>query len=297
MPDINENDLNEAFGLTADESAGENEAETAEQPQTENDEGENESDAADQTEVEDEGGDEESSAEPDEGKEKQSKEDNAKFAAARRKAEAEVDKRVKDALDSRFARMDMTDPYTNKKITTADEFDAYLSKLEDERRESMAKKAGMSKEEFDDYIQSQPEVKEAKAEREAAQRQAVQARLAEELKEISKLDPTIREIGDIAKSENGQKISEYVNRGYSLLDAFRIANFDRLMREEEAAERQRVYNNNAGKAHLVRSKARGQGMAEVPKETKEYYKIYFPHMSDSDIQKEYNRWEKQKNGG
>lgn len=294
MFDLSEIDLNEAFGLTAENPAGGNEADAADQPQNEDTQGENESDAADQTETEDEGGEDDSSADPDEGKEakKQTKEDNARFAAARRKAEAEVDKRVKEALDGRFARMELNDPYTGKKITTTEEFDAYLSKLESERRESMAKKAGMSKEDFDEYIQSQPEVKEARAAQEQARRQAAQAQIAEELKEISALDPSIHELGDIAKSDKGAEINELINRGYRLVDAFKLANFDRLRDMDESAIRQRTINSAAGKSHLTSTKSRGQGMTSVPRDTMDTYRIFFPDMSDSDIQKEYNRWEK-----
>lgn len=288
--DINYDDV---FGLTADDTAnGEKGADTADQPSDEETSGAKESEAAEQTQDESEDSGETADMdepEADAGRKPQSKEENARYAAARRKADAEVEKRVKDALDSRFARMGMTDPYTQKTITTAEEFDSYLNRLEDERRENVAKKAGMSKEELDEFINNQPEVKAAREAQAQAQEARIQAQIAEELRQISALDPSIHTVADVLNSENGEQIKALISQNRTMLEAFKLANFDRLRGESGEDERRHAELNAASKSHLTQSKTRGQGMASVPKETLHWYKIFNPDMTEAEIQRDYNK--------
>lgn len=93
----------------------------------------------------------------------------------------------------------------------------------------------MSDDEFREFVQGLPEVKQAKEAQAAAETAARQAReqqaklkVEEQLKEISALDPSIQELKDLAKMETYPKFYELVKRGNTLTDAFKLANYEAL---------------------------------------------------------------------
>ena len=92
----------------------------------------------------------------------QSAEENAKFAAARRKAEAERDAAIAQAqqaarrsLDESIAALGQTDPYTGKQIKTKAEWDAWKTREAQEKRREVAESAGMNDAEFDAFVATQ----------------------------------------------------------------------------------------------------------------------------------------------
>lgn len=289
-------DYNAVFGIDseAENASGEEEQEAAEPAEEEDTEGAEEQEVA---ETADDAGEEpdDTDAEGPEapaGSRPKGKKDSV-YAAARRRAEAEMNGK----LDEIIKGYNWKDPYTGKPITSKAEYDQYLEKFNEDQRKKVREKSGMSDEQYDDYIAGLPEVKEARRIKEEAQQAQIQQQISEELRQISELDPSVHTVSDVLSGESGEQIRQSIARGMTLIDAFKLANFDRLRNGAAEGERIHAGYNAMSKAHLGKTRSRGQGMAEVPKETKEYYKVYFPHMSDSDIQKEYNKWEKQKNGG
>ena len=57
----------------------------------------------------------------------------------------------------------------------------------------------------------------------------------EQLKEIGKLNPNIRELKDLAAMETYPKFYELVKKGTTLVDAYRLANFEALTSSAAAA--------------------------------------------------------------
>ena len=157
------------------------------------------------------------------GQKQQTPEQNAQFAAARRKAEAERDAAIAKArqdaqaeaqrtIDEAFRNSGLSNPYTKKPITSKAEYDEYRTRLEADRKARLLKKSGMSDDEFREFVQGLPEVKQAKEAQAAAETAARQAReqqaklkVEEQLKEISALDPSIQELKDLAKMETYPK--------------------------------------------------------------------------------------------
>ena len=118
---MNEIDYGSVFGVEATDGVNESEpAEqtTAEAPETEDAAGEKETEPA-----------------------KQSAEENAKYAAARRKAEQERDAAIAQAraeaqrsIDDSIRALNIENPYTGRTIQSKAEYDAYLRQQAAERR-------------------------------------------------------------------------------------------------------------------------------------------------------------------
>lgn len=252
-------------------------------------------------------GDANQTEEKTEAAEEQKTQRNAEFAAARRKAEAERDAAVQQAKQDAAAEAEkligevfkatgMMNPYTGKPITNREEFAEYQKRFASERRDNILKKTGMSDEEFDAYLKSLPVVRqaeEAKGQAEAALKAAraeqAKAKMDEELREIAKLDPNIKGLDDLAKMPEFKKFYDMVERGYSMLDAFRLVNFDAIQSAAAAASAQKARNAAASKQHMTATSSRGEGAVSVPKDVKEMYRMLNPEASDAEIAEHYAR--------
>lgn len=238
---------------------------------------------------------------------RQTPEQNAAFAAARRKAEAERDAAVEKArtdaqeearrtIDEAFRNSGLVNPYTKQPITSKAEYDEYRQRYDAERKASLLKKSGMSDAEFSAFIDGLPEVQQAKAAQKAAEQarraaMETQAKLRteEELKEIGKLDPNIRELKDLTAMETYPRFLELVKRGNTLLDAYRLANIDALTSGAAAATRQAAINAVQSKRHMGQTRERGTGALSVPEDVKAMYRALNPGATDAEIQAHYNR--------
>ena len=202
-------------------------------------------------------------------------------------------------IDEAFRNSGLSNPYTKKPITSKAEYDEYRTRLEADRKARLLKKSGMSDDEFREFVQGLPEVKQAKEAQAAAETAARQAReqqaklkVEEQLKEISALDPSIQELKDLAKMETYPKFYELVKRGNTLTDAFKLANYEALTGRAAAARRQAALNSAQGKQHLSPTTQRGAGAVSVPADVKAEYLAFNPDATDAEIQQHYNRYVK-----
>lgn len=240
-----------------------------------------------------------------EGEAGQNAEQNAKFAAARRKAEAERDAAVEKAkaeaqaeaariINEAFKNSGLVNPYTKQPITSKEEYDAYRQRYEAERKKAMMRKSGMSDADFDAFVQNLPEVREAreaKEQAEQAKREAQQAaakvKVDEQLKEIGALDPSVRSMEDLAKMPTYAKFYELVKKGNTLTDAFKLANYDALTKGAAAGARQAALNAAQGKQHMGQTQTRGAGAVSVPAEVMEQYRAFNPDATEAEIRAHY----------
>ena len=299
MSEINYDEL---FGV----EAGAEETEAAEPSEAEEALGEKEQEAAEPAETEETestGGEE--TADEDKG---QDMEERTKYAAARRKAEAERDAAIKEAkeeaqkqIDEAFNQSGMTDPYTGKPITSQKEFREYQEKYNRTRRENLLKSSGMSDDEFNAFVNNLPQVREAqdaKAQAEEALRKAQEAEMKavvdEQIKEIGKIDPSIKSIADFSKMENYDEFYGYVQKGLTFSQAFKLANYDKLTQQTAKAAKRAALNAAQGKEHLSATSQRGAGSVTVPADIKATYREFNPGMTDAEIEKHYNKYLRQK---
>lgn len=231
---------------------------------------------------------------------------DAQFAAARRKAEAERDAAIARAkedaqkqVDEFFKTSGLMNPYTGQPITTRAEYEAYRERFEADQKAKLMEKAGITQEEFQAFVQGLPEVRaarQAKAEAEAAARQAreqeAKARVDEQLRQIRAIDPTVKELGDLAKLDTYPKLYDMVKRGYSILDAYRLANYDTLTQRAAEASRKAAINSVQSKQHLKATESRGGGAIPVPDSVLEEYRVLNPGATKEEIQKHYQSYMK-----
>ncbi len=289
----------ELFGVTLSEEPEVADPEEAEEPEGDKDPEEMEDIDAEPDELNK--GEEETPSEPDE-KPKQSAEENARFAAARRKAEAERDAAVAEAkkaaeqqMDSLIASLGLKDPESGSAITTKKQYDEMKAKQAAAEREKLMKRSGMDQAQFDAFVQSLPEVaKAAEKDKKATellkeiQTQRARQAIAEHVAEIGKMDKTIKSLEDLKEIPEFPAIQERVQNGMNLLDAYKLETWDKQMGARSAAAQQAAVNRQRSKDHLRKTAERGSGGEPVPSDVMQMYRAINPKATDAEIQKHYN---------
>ena len=227
----------------------------------------------------------------------QSAEENSKYAAARRRAEAEFAEKQRQ-YDAEFERRfkDYTNPITGEPIRNQKDYFAALDAQEKLKREEEFRSAGMNPEVIEDYINRQvennPIVQQAQAVMQMAQQSQVESAVAESVKEISKLNPNIKTVQDVMSLPNAEQIIGYVrDNSMSLADAYKLANFNDLMAGKVKSAKQETLNNLNGVSHLNQTDGvtdGGGNEVEIPTNELAAWKRAFPHASAAELRKKYN---------
>lgn len=300
-------DYNALFGVeAAGESAGENDQQPAEADESNEAEAEETAEAESEEETAGEDGKETTA-----GAEKsQSAEENSKYAAARRKAEAERDLAVQKAreetrtqmqeeLNETIKALGMVDPYTKTPIVDKAGLDAYRQRFEIEKKARFAKKAGMDDAEFQKFVNDLPEVKEARAKaaqaeeaQKAVRAEQAKAEIERQMAEISAIDPEIKTLDDLRKMDNYQRFYDLVKRGNTLTDAYKLANMDRLTSQSTQQAKQAALNQVNSKSHLDRTTTRGAGAVSVPADVIAEYRAFVPDATMDEIRAHWAKYQK-----
>lgn len=228
---------------------------------------------------------------------------DARYAAARRKAEAERDAAVAEVraqsrkeMDAFVAGLNLENPYTGQKILTRADYEAYQTAHAEKQRENIQRKAGLDDAGFRQFVESLPEVREAReakvraaAAEEQARNAEIQAGIDEQLREIGELDPTIKNLSDLTKMPNYEAFYGLVNDGKTLTEAYKLVNFDAARASAAQAAKQAALNAANSKNHLKGTSARGAGAQTVPEDVKAMYRVFEPDATDAEIQAHYNR--------
>lgn len=207
-----------------------------------------------------------------------------------------------------------------KPITSLDEFHAWKTRYDRMRLERDLQEGKLSPEAFEAAVRAEVERAAARpatgqtpggdaagqtppaAAPQRAAAQVTQAQIDAELAEIHRLDGSVSGLADILKMDTGGAFRDAVRRGHSFLDAFKLANFDRLQnaRQNEAAQRaaQAARNSARSKDHLRASVGGGkEGAAAVPGDVMELYRQLMPKATDAEISGHYNRMLRETNRG
>ena len=230
------------------------------------------------------------------------RERNGKWGVAESlKEEREKIAAERTALDAEFKRLfgKAVNPLTNKPIESAVD---YLKAWEEQQRrddEEERKAAGISNERFSQMVQNLPEYKQAMAQLELLKKEKDQLQKAHEeeyfndaLKEIQKMDPSIKSREELEKHASYPEVYDLVMKhGLTLEKAFKYANIDALSAKESAAAKQAAINQAKGKNHM---EATGTGvavddnLADVPASTMAEYKKFYPNLTEAQIKVKYN---------
>ncbi len=208
------------------------------------------------------------------------------------RAEREARQHTLQEMDALLASAGIVDPYTQKPISTREELIAYRDRYQQDKRREFQESHGMSEQAYQAYVSELPEVKAARAEAQRAAADGARARLEQDLREVEKLDPTVKGLEDLAKGPKYANLCGLVEKGLSLPDAYKLAYFDELSQRKAEATRQAALNSVNGKAHLERTPQRGEGAAPVPADVAAEYRMFLPGATDAEIQNHYSQYEK-----
>ena len=186
----------------------------------------------------------------------------------------------------------------HQKLSEQDEHDAEavlagdINEMPKEQRAKFA--AARRKNELDRAVEKARREERALAEQEFFERERVKTLAEEQLREIAKLDPSVSTLGDITRSETGEKFREYVGKGLNFVDAFKLANMERLQKKADSASKHEAFKLISSKDHLRPTVTRGQGALRVPPEEMEMYRQLNPNMSETEIMRHYNLYRHEK---
>lgn len=215
----------------------------------------------------------------------QSKEDNARFAAARRESEAR-----QKQMENRMNALAKSQGFNS--------FDELEEHLKEEKLNQLGQKLyeeyGVEQDAvkpfIDDMVNAHPDVVKAREALELSRQQEAQRYVDAEIEIIKGLNPDIKSFEDILALENFADIEKLLNKNYSISDAYKIANFNSIVEQGSKKGAQMARNDIESKNHLTTTKGSGAGDAVmVPEEVKEQYKIFNPGITDDEIAKDYKK--------
>lgn len=225
-------------------------------------------------------------------KEPQSQEMNAQFAAVRRKAEEEYNSKL-SGINNEFKRLfgNMVNPVTGKNIETLQD---YLQAVEHQKvanRNQMLQDKGIDPKVIEQMINESPMIRQAQQVLEENNRIEAQRRLENDLKAISEFAPEIRTIDDLEKHESCAGVLAYVKNGLNLLDAFKLANFEKLSTRNTEAAKQAAINQARSKNHMETTSAISVGvdtLTQIPDSALPRWKAAYPDLTMEQLTKKYN---------
>ncbi len=218
---------------------------------------------------------------------------NAAFAAARRRAEQQYNQRIANR-DAEFARRfgHLKNPETGRPIQSESDYFAALDAQERLNAQEQLRTQGVDPSVLERIIQNNPTIRRAEQVLHQASLEKGNQMLDSQINEISGFYPEVRSLGDIARMDTFPKFDAYVRSGMNLVDAFRLANFDSLVGRSAAASKQAAINAAKSTGHLlpVGGGANGpEGEVDIPKNELELWQDIYPGLSYKELKAKYNR--------
>ena len=243
----------------------------------------------------------------------QSEEERREHAARRRQAEQQAAiqaaveaerERMQQQLDAEreefFRTAGVKNPYTGEPITNMDEFREWQRRHEEETLQKELKSGKLTEETLSRLIDRNPTVQalqEAQAAREQEAERARQEAFSQEvdrqMEEIRKLDPNIKEVGDLMTQPYRAEFYQAVGRGLNFLDAFLLATRKQETQRTAEAAKQAAINNVRSKDHLRATSIGGRPGATVSGNEMKYFKLFNPKATEQEIQKFVNKTRKE----
>lgn len=213
---------------------------------------------------------------------------NAIFANARRRAEAEF-KQKQAARDAEYARRfgNFTNPETGKPIQSEADYLEALDAQERVKAKAELESKGIDYGMIDRMINNSPQMREAQQVIQEMKAQKIEQAIQNDLAELNKMDPSITSLETVP----ADVVELATKNGFSLVNAYKIANFGKVNAQQTSAIQQRTINQIAGKAHLapVGSVSKNENLQEIPAEDLAEWKRYYPGLSEAELTKKFNR--------
>lgn len=223
--------------------------------------------------------------------------EDSKYAAARRKAEAETERIRKEyedkeqGLNTRVQSMfkGLKNPETGEEIKTVEDYFDALDAQNRIKTRKQIEDAGVDPDLIDKAISSNKEVIEARRILQRTQQNEGQRIINEQIQKIGKIDPSIKTLEDIYKKDRFEEWDAMVRTGVSLENAYKAVYFDELTSGKTAAARQAAINSAKGKSHLepTGGSAQPSGNIEVPRDVMRTLREMFPDDSADKLRERY----------
>ena len=182
----------------------------------------------------------------------------------------------------------------NKRLDTIAKsrgFDNWKELEEYSNKEQLQRLGVEDSEAFEKYlnnvIESNPEIIKAREIIAEQKQREAERQLNDQLIEISKLDNSIKTINDLVAHPSYDKILDRVTKGATLLDAFKLENFEALTGRATDAAVQHTLNNINNKGHVKTTTGGSTNDVVVPNDVYAMYKRNLPTWSDEQIKKHY----------
>lgn len=226
-------------------------------------------------------------------------EEDSRFANVRRKAEADARAKYESQNQRRNDRIrqlcgDYVNPVTGKPIET---FDEYLDALEAQQksaREEELRSKGVDPKMIEDMVNNSPVIRQAEQVLHQSAQIEAQRQFEADLKEVGKIDPSIKTEEDLMNHPSYPKVYELVSKnGLTLQDAYRLANYETLSAKNSAAVKQAAVNQAKGKNHLETTgtgSAVEDNLVDVPASTMAAYKQFYPDLTEQQLKVKYNEF-------
>lgn len=212
---------------------------------------------------------------------------NAIAAAARRKAEKAA-KEAQEAIDAEYVRRfgDLTNPETGKPIRSQRDYLDALDAQERLKVREQFKANGIDTSMLEKYIESSPQMKEAKELKERLESLEAEKRVMADIAELNKIDNAIKSIEDVPS----EVIDLCANRGFTLTEAYKILNYGKTTEAKNAATVQRAVNQVKSKSHLnpMNGVSINDTSVDIPSNERAMWEAAFPNKSYAEIKKLYN---------
>lgn len=207
----------------------------------------------------------------------QSPEENARYAAIRRRAQQEARRKMEKKLKERIASAGLQTPYPGGDAGGQNVPAGYQ---------------GQRGQPYQSFSEESPKGRFSQSDTQRAVAEGVKARLEMDLNTVKTLDPTVKGLEDLSRRPEYPQICRLVEKGLSLPEAYKLVNFDALSRRAADATRQAALNQISGKDHMRQSESRGSGAMRVPADIAEEYRMLLPNVTGAEIQAHYNDYVK-----
>lgn len=214
---------------------------------------------------------------------------NAIAAAARRKAESEMQNRLNE-IDKRYAEKfaNYKNPITGKPIRSEKDYWEALDAQDKLARDNELKSKGIDPSIIDDAVANNPMVKQAQLVLEQNKQQALVNQINSDIAELGKIDPSIKSLENVPPDVI--KMSMDSDGAISLTNAYKILNYGKVSESKQAAITQNAINQAKGKQHLtpVNGVATPDEGVEIPNSEMAMWKEVFPDKTNAELKKLYN---------
>lgn len=217
---------------------------------------------------------------------------DAAAAAARRRAEQQYNSQLA-ARDAEFARRfgHITNPETGAPIRSEKDYFKALDAQNRARQQEILRQQGIDPSLIDQAVANSPIMRQAQQVIQQARMDEGNRMIESQLQQISAFYPEVKTLEDIANMPSFPAFDQYVRNGLSMVDAFKLANYDALSNRGTAAAKQAAINAAKSKGHLspVGGGAGDDGKeVDIPSGDLEMWKEFYPGLSYKELRKKYN---------